>query len=49
MQSIDHLNMRIRQVLRSIPRDIIAKVWKNTKFRLQYLRAVHGVHLEMFL
>ena len=47
-QFVDHLKIKIRQVIRSIPRGMLAKVWENTKFRLQYLPVVQGGHLEMF-
>ena len=31
-QSVEYLKMKIRQVLRSISRDMLGKVWENTKF-----------------
>lgn len=37
--------IKIRQAIRSIPRFMLAKVWENTKFRLEYLLAVHDCFL----
>ena len=48
IESVDHLKERIRQEIRRVPRSMLSKVWENIKFRLQYLPAVQGGHVETF-
>ena len=48
-ESIEHLKTKIRQEIRNISRSTLNKVWENAKFRLQYLPAVRGGHIETFI
>ena len=49
IESLNHFKSPIRQAIRRIDPSVLAKVWKNTKVRLNHVVRQGGGHIEQLV